>query len=102
MASQALKLKREEHAHEILKSVLDTTTQAAASPIGLMLIGTLVNQKLYNVGAFNPHDPNHTEREDWEAGAAVSDWLFFATMTVAACQAAGAAADVLPSISDFV
>ena len=97
-----LKEKRRERNHEVIRELLDTTKAAATSPIGLMILASIANQKMYNAGLFNPHDPNHTIEQDWDAGAAVSDWLFFATMTVAACMAAKAAADVLPSISDFV
>lgn len=100
--NNALKLKREEHNHELIKTAFDTTAKAITSPIGMLMVGSLANQMLYNAGAWNPHDPQHTDAEDWQAGANVSDWIFFATMAVAACQAAGAAADVIPSISDVL
>lgn len=97
-----LKEKKRERNFEILKSVVDTTTKAATSPIGIMILASVANQVMYNAGLFNPHDPNHTIEEDWYAGQAVSDWLFFGTLTVAACMAAKESADILPSISDFI
>lgn len=97
-----LKDKREERRHELLKLGIDTTKTAVINPVGIMLLGTIVNQKLYNAGVFNPHDPNHSEAEDWKAGANISDWLFIATMTVAACMAAQAAADVPLSLFDKI
>lgn len=97
-----IKSKREEFRQDVIKKALNTTAKAITSPVGIMILGSVANQAMYNAGLFNPHDPNHTLEQDWQAGSAVSDWIFFATLTVAACMAAKQAADILPSISDFI
>lgn len=96
------RLQKEQRRHEINTALLDTAKAASANPIITLLAASLVNQYLYNKGAFNPHDPNHTKEEDWEAGSNVSDWIFFATLAVAANQAAKAAADIFPSIKSVI
>jgi len=97
-----LKDKREERRHEENKVIFDTAKAIATNPITTLVVGSVLNQKMYNAGWFNPHDDYHSDKEDWDAGGAVSDWIFFATLTVAACQAAGMAADVIPSLKDLV
>lgn len=109
MADTALKVKKleireakNERIYNFANKLFDTAKEAATSPIGLMVTASVANQVLYNAGLFNPHDPYHSEEEDWAAGGAVSDWLFFATLTVSACMAAKTAADIIPSLSDVI